>query len=301
ASETNQFNRFRQPWFYQAASALLSDSRQQFLQDYKYYVSPATDDKPFFHHFFKWSVLEELLSLRDQGGFALLEMGYIVLFATLMFAIISSIILILLPLLVFHFRCTTKVEFSLPVADRLRLFIYFFSIGLAFLFIEIAMMQKFIVFLHHPIYAIPVVLTAFMIFAGLGSIWTKHLILHLSPRQLLLRAILSIVCLGLLYSYFLGSFFSLTAAYPMAAKIMLSFLLIAPLAVSMGMPFPLALSSIDSSNSTYIPWAWGVNGCASVISAVLASLLAIHLGFTWVILFALALYLLCLFVFKPCN
>ncbi len=298
ANEVNKFNRFRQPWLYQAANALLSDSRQQFLRDYKYDVSPATDDKPFFHHFFKWSTLGELLSLRNQGGFALVEMGYIVLSITLLLAIISSIVLILLPLIVFHFRAKTKVEFSLPVIDHIRLFVYFFSIGLAFLFIEIAMMQKFIVFLHHPIYSIPVVLTAFMIFAGLGSVWTKQLILHFSARQLLLRAILSIVCLGLFYSYFLGSFFSLMATAAIAEKIALSFILIAPLAVAMGMPFPLALSSIGSSNSVYIPWAWGVNGCASVISAVLASLLAIHFGFTVIIFLALGLYLLCLLVFN---
>ncbi|MDX2507309.1 MAG: SAM-dependent methyltransferase [Gammaproteobacteria bacterium] len=297
ASEANQFNRFRQAWFYQAASALLSDSSQKFLQDYKYYVYPASDDKPFFHHFFKWSVLSELLSLRDQGGFVLVEMGYIVLLVTLFLAVISSIILILLPLIVFHFRAKTKAEFSLPVRERMQLFAYFFSIGLAFLFIEIAMMQKFILFLHHPIYAIPVVLTAFMFFAGLGSAWTTHLLARLSHRQLLFRAILGIVCLGVFYSYFLGSFFALMANYSISVKIILSLMFIAPLALCMGMPFPLALRTLVSTNSTYIPWAWGINGCASVISAVLASLLAIHFGFTLVIIFALGLYLLCLLIF----
>jgi hypothetical protein len=189
SSETNQFNQFRQPWFYQAAKSLLSDSKLQFLEDYKYNVSPATDDKPFFHHFFKWSVLEELLSLHEQGGYALLEMAYIVLLATLIIAIISSIILILLPLLIFNFRSKTKKKFLLPAVEQLRLFIYFFSIGLAFLFIEIAMMQKFILFLHHPIYSIPVVLTAFMIFAGFGSALTKYLLKHFSLRQILLYPI----------------------------------------------------------------------------------------------------------------
>jgi len=298
-NEINRFNHLRQPWFYQAASALLSDSKSTFMQNYKYDVIPATDDKPFFHHFFKWSVLGELLSLRNQGGFALIEMGYIVLFVTLILAIISSVILIFLPLVACHFSSAEKIKFSLPLAEHIRLFIYFFSIGVAFLFIEIAMMQKMIVFLHHPIYAIPVVLTAFLIFAGLGSVWTKQLMIHLSPRLLLFRAILSIVTLGLFYSYFSAGFFSLMAAASIAVKIILSFILIAPLAVAMGMPFPLALSSFDSSNRSYIPWAWGINGCASVISAILASLLAIHIGFTVIILIALGLYLLCLIVFNP--
>jgi hypothetical protein len=298
ASETNQFNQFKQPWFYLAAKALLSDSKEEFLDNYKYYLYPATDDKPFFHHFFKWSGLEEMLSLRGQGGLALIEMGYIVLLATLLIAVFSSVILILLPLIIFKFHSKKEIEFSASINYRLRLFMYFFSIGIAFLFIEIAMMQKFILFLHHPIYAIPIVLTTFLIFAGLGSIWTTALLKRLSAKTILFRAVLAIVCLGLLYNYFLASFFSLMSAYPIVIKMMLSFIIIAPIALCMGMPFPLALNALGISNSSYIPWVWGVNGCASVISAVLASILAIHFGFSQVILFALGLYILCLLIFS---
>ena len=225
-------------------------------------------------------------------------MGYIILFATLILAIVSSIVLILLPLVVFHFRSRTQTELSLPAGERLRIFVYFFSIGLAFLFIEIAMMQKFILFLHHPIFAIPVVLTAFLVFAGLGSLWTARLLTRFPAKRLLFRVVLGIVGLGLFYSYSLASFFTQAAAYPLALKIALSLIFIAPLALCMGMPFPLALDRLRSSESLYIPWAWGVNGCASVISAILAGLLAIHFGFTLVILFALGLYLLSLAVFK---
>ena len=297
ASEANRFNRFRQAYFYQATRALLNDSSSQFLTDYKYNVYPATDDKPFFHHFFKWSVFKELLSLRDQGGLILVEMGYIVLLATLLLAIVSSTILILLPLIVFHYRSKTKQELCLSAFGRVQLFVYFFAIGLAFLFIEIAMMQKFILFLYHPIYAIPVVLTAFLIFAGLGSAWTEHLLNRLSAQQLLLRAITCLVFLGVIYSLLLNTFFAMTTTYPIIVKILLSLILIAPLALCMGIPFPLALSRLGATNLAYIPWAWGINGCASVISAVLASLLAIHFGFNLVIIFGLGLYLLCLVIF----
>ncbi|MCW8930324.1 MAG: SAM-dependent methyltransferase [Gammaproteobacteria bacterium] len=190
SDEANQLNRFREAYFYQAASALLNQSKKQtpyqFINNYKYYISPASDDKPFFHHFFKWSVLSELISLHKQGGLALVEMGHIVLLATLILAVISSIILILLPLLIFHLRSKSNTRFSLSTIGHLKLFSYFFSIGLAFLFIEIAMMQKFILFLHHPIYAIPVVLSAFMIFAGLGSALTSHILSQWSRRQLLI-------------------------------------------------------------------------------------------------------------------
>ena len=78
---------------------------------------------------------------------------------------------------------------------------------------------------------------------------------------------------------------------------LISALLVAPLAVCMGMPFPLALDSLARDAKHYIPWAWGINGCASVISAVLATLLAIHFGFSMVIIIAIILYASCLITF----
>jgi hypothetical protein len=70
--------------------------------------------------------------------------------------------------------------------------------------------------------------------------------------------------------------------------------LLAPLAFCMGMPFPLALRELDEP---LVPWAWGINGCASVVSAVLATLLAIDFGFSTVLWIALALYVLVLAAF----
>jgi hypothetical protein len=78
--------------------------------------------------------------------------------------------------------------------------------------------------------------------------------------------------------------------WPEPARIALSAALIAPLAFFMGMPFPLGLARVEALDARLVPWAWGINGCASVVAAVLATLLAIHLGFTAVVLMALGLY-----------
>ena len=94
-----------------------------------------------------------------------------------------------------------------------------------------------------------------------------------------------------LYLFLLPPLFRLLVALPDVTKIGMALLLIAPLALCMGMPFPLALSRVSSCAPALVPWAWGVNGCASVLSAVLATLLAMHLGFAWVTLIAIALYL----------
>jgi len=74
-------------------------------------------------------------------------------------------------------------------------------------------------------------------------------------------------------------------------KVVISVFLIAPLAFCMGMPFPLGLSRVANNIPNFIPWAWGINGFASVISATLATLLAIEFGFTAVVLFALGCYI----------
>ena len=97
--------------------------------------------------------------------------------------------------------------------------------------------------------------------------------------------------MALLYLLILPPLFRLLVALPDAPKIAIAFLLIAPLAFCMGMPFPLALSRVSACAPGLVPWAWGVNGCASVLSAILATLLAMNIGFTCVMLLAIALYL----------
>ena len=234
-----------------------------------------------------------------------MEMGYLILIATLLLAIIASIVLILLPLLAYDktpsINYANNSSHSKSQINRSRLFLYFFIIGLAFLFIEIAFMQKFILFLHHPIYSISIVLAAFLINAGIGSAWSRHLLKKHSCQQVIRWAISGIIVLSLLYIVVLNPLFSLLIALPIVVKICLSLILIAPLAICMGMPFPVALSTLadntQGQGQAYIPWVWGVNGCASVISAVLASIVAIHFGFTIVILIAISLYYFCLLLF----
>ena len=173
---------------------------------------------------------------------------------------------------------------------------YFFLLGLAFLFIEIAFIQKFLLFLHHPLYAIAVVLSSFLIFSGLGSAWLGRLPPE-NRNRLLIQAVAGIVVIGTVYLLFLDPLLEQLAMLTDAARILICVTLIAPLAFLMGMPFPLGLGRLADITPGLIPWAWSINGCASVISAVLATLLAIHLGFSTVIAVALALYALTLWVF----
>jgi hypothetical protein len=287
AEEINRFNLLNQPYFYMAAHALLGPQREQFLERYKFNLTPASDDRPYFFQFFKWSTLPELLELSSHGGMPLLEWGYLVLLATLVQAVLASVVLILLPLVVLHRRQVQKVAYQ-----KGAVLIYFGAIGLAFLFIEMAFIQRFILFLHHPLYATAVVLTGFLIFAGLGSAFARRRAQANQHRRGICLAVLGIIVVSLFYLFTLEPLFNLLMAWPFWAKIIATLVLIMPLAFSMGQPFPLALDCLGRDAPELIPWAWCVNGCASVISAVLATLLAIQFGFSVVIQIALLLYLI---------
>jgi MFS family permease len=158
------------------------------------------------------------------------------------------------------------------------------------------MMQKFILFLHHPVFSIAVTLTGFLVLSGLGSAWSGRLLQTRSRRQVLLMAVVAIALFVVLYVLTLPVVFDWMMGIPVWLKVMVTIVLIAPLAFFMGMPFPLALGSLDENAKSYIPWAWAINGCASVMSAVLATILAIHFGFTTVLFLAILLYVGTLFV-----
>jgi hypothetical protein len=286
ALPNDSYNQLATPWFQNGTVALLSDGRNQYLDDYKFDLEPATDDKPYFHHFTRWSSLPEIFRLRDRGGMPLIEWGYVVLVLTLLVAAVLSVILITLPLLVLP-RSSVKDK---AAVSKTRVILYFLLIGIAFLFMEIAFMQKFILFLHHPLYSFAVTLAAFLVFAGLGSYLSVKLSQLNNRRAVLKSSIAGIVLISLAYILLLDDLFIWLSAISVFFKILITILLVAPLALLMGMPFPLAMSSLADRAQTLIPWAWGINGCASVISASLATLLAIHFGFSTVILIAMLLY-----------
>jgi len=283
ADEVNRFNVMAQPQLYLAARALLSPERAAFIRNYKFNITPATDDRPYFFHFFTWRALPEILNLYGRGGIPLLDTGYLVLVATLAQAILASILLILLPLWLYQrFSAIKDTRIT-----RLRVFCYFTALGLAFLFLEIAFIQKFILFLHHPLYAVAVVLTGFLLFAGAGSLYSARLA---RQGRSVIMPILTIAIASLLYIIFLDRLFGRLMPLADGFRVLISIALIAPMAFCMGIPFPQGINSLGKHAPQLIPWAWGINGCASVISAVLATLFAMHFGFTVVVIVAVALY-----------
>ena len=283
-AEANRFNRLEVPYLFDGIAALLGNMADDFIGRYKFDIEPASDDRPYFFSFFKWGTLREVLSLSRTGGAGLIEWGYLVVVATLVQAVVAGFLLILLPLL--------RTERSWPRAIERRMGAYFLLLGLAFLFVEIAFIQKFVLFLGHPLYAVAIVLSGFLVFAGIGSGLSARLHRRLwpggfAPATIAVAVIAVVSCT---YIVALPAAFAELAQLGEAARVAVSLALIAPLAVAMGMPFPLGLSRLAQTAPSFIPWAWGINGFASVTGAVLATLLAIEVGFRMVVLVAVVLY-----------
>jgi hypothetical protein len=120
-----------------------------------------------------------------------------------------------------------------------------------------------------------------------GGFWLKRL----SPFSALDLSVAAIGILAIIYLLALPPLFRWLMPLGDASKIAIAIAFIAPLAFWMGMPFPLALERVSKHLPSLVPWAWGINGCASVLSAVLATLLAMNVGFTIVVLVAITLYM----------
>ena len=279
--EANVFNLLERDDFFAGAQALLGPQRQAFLDRYKFDLTPASDDRPYFFHFFKWRTLPELLALRSRGGLPPLDWGYPVLVMALLQAVLVSLLLILLPLAV---AGTRQAFAAAPAQLRRRVPGYFLALGLGFMAIEIPLLQRFTLFLSHPLYAAAIVLAAFLAFAGLGARFSARLT---PPARWPFAAIATMAAA---YAWLLPSLLAEAMGLAQGWKVLLTLLLVAPLAFCLGIPFPMGLGAVARGAAPLVPWAWGINGFASVAATLLATLLAIHWGYAAVLLLAAALY-----------
>ncbi|MCZ7546168.1 MAG: phosphoethanolamine transferase CptA [Anaerolineae bacterium] len=166
---------------------------------------------------------------------------------------------------------------------RARALIYFSLLGLGFLFVEMPLAQRFILFLGHPITALAVVLFAILLFSGLGSLT--------APRWRLPAALGVLVALIAVYPLALPAVFDAALGLPLAARMAVALLLLAPLGVMMGVPFARGLALVEALAPGLTPWVWAINGCASVVSAILAVMAAISWGLSAVLWLGAACYL----------
>ncbi len=329
ASEVNRYTVLEEPVYWRAARRILAvdrAERERFYRDYAFHVRPATDDRPYFFRFFRWSSAERVLGMLGSQWRNAVEWGYVVLVATVLQAVAAALLVVLLPLGgVAWWRRRRRSRGEARWGGRAEgeagagrdragqpgapagpgtpgMVLYFGALGLAYLSLEIAFIQKLMLFLAHPVYAVGVVLAAFLVFSGLGSALADRLMGPVASTTRAARALagrpgrligLAALLIGLLvglYLLVLPPLFAAWAGWPDPARVAASLLLLAPLAFLMGIPFPTGLQIVSGDGGSRVPWAWGVNGAASVVAAPLATLAAVHLGFTAVVGLAVGLY-----------
>jgi hypothetical protein len=172
---------------------------------------------------------------------------------------------------------------------------YFGLLGVAFLFIEIPLIQRLIVLFDHPTYAFTVVVVSILTFSSLGSRFARSSWL---PGR---SAFSALVIISGITPFAVSGMIETVMGWPFIMRAIFTGISLAPLAFLMGLPFPMGLLWLERRAPNFIPWAWAINGCASVIAAVLAAILALSFGFSTVLWLGAGAYGLAWLIFTRFN
>ena len=227
----------------------------------------------------------------------MVELGYLFILATLVQAVLASGVLILCPLLALRWLHSEWIQtkFIPRVLDVFGVLLYFGCIGLSFMFLEMSLIPKYTLLLSHPVYSATVVLSTVLVFAGLGSLSVRRFQTKIS--WFLWIPVTVIATWVLLHSLAGERLFNWALGWPLGFRFTFAILLLSPLAFFLGWPFPSGLRVMSEKFPGLIPWAWGINGCASVIGAVLGKCLAINMGLKLLMFMAFILYFLAIATF----
>jgi len=267
-------------WLRYAAEEIAGGHGERFIGAWVYDVRPATDDRPYFHSFFRWRSLPQFIRAYGSRWMTRLELGYVVLVFALVQAVVVGAVLILLPLV--------RLRGGAGASGRLPVLTYFVLLGLAYLMLEMVCILKFTRFLGDPLYAAAGVLSSFMVFSGLGSALSRRLCR--SPRRAAMLGGIGAACLAAAYVVVPEAVFRALAGWPLAGRLAMSVGLTAPVAFLMGWPFPNGLTLVEENAPALVPWAWGANGFASVAASPLAVIIAIGWGYGAVLILCAGLY-----------
>ena len=267
---------------------LFQGKKKELYEGYVFDVQPATDDKPYYSGYLKPAGLPAFAA---KAGEIPEEWGYILLLATFVQSLLFAALVALVPV-GSRFR-----ELFRARRGTLGIIAYYSCLGLGYMMAEIFLIQKFVFYLGDPVYANSIVITILLISSGLGSLAAGA---APSRRTRVLAASLGIVALAAFYHFGMPALLGSTLGLPLLVRAAISTLLIAPLGLLLGIPFPSGLANLSRSREGIVPWAWGVNGALSVSGAVLTRILSTAMGFTTVLAVMAALYVIAGLLF-PLN
>ena len=276
--ERDHFNRITDPLLFAAIDTLLDGDARQFLRDYPFDLRPATDDRPFFARFMQWHRLGELRATFGLRQLPYLELGFVLAGVTLVQITLAAVALIVLPLARSGWQGTRR---------RWTL-LYFSSLGLGFMSLEIVLIHRMLLYLDQPVYATGAVLATLLVASGAGSLASARLA---ADARHLAGTGLAVAGLVMLYSLGLSLLLAASMGWPLALKAVAAAVLLAPPAFFMGMMFPLGLRRLAGREAPQVPWACAIDSCLSVAATAIATLIALDAGFQAVMWLAGLAYL----------
>jgi spermidine synthase len=257
-----------------------------FAREYPYNVAPVNDNAPFFFFTLKTAQILNEESLQ-QGIDWKVNLGVVVLGMVLVISLAAVFAFLILPMLFAGGGGPSRRWLSL---------LYFIAVGLGYILVEIAFIQRFVLFLGHPTYALTVVIFLLLLSSGAGSLISRRWLPEPARVWLPLVLLVAAICL---YVMVLPGTLTALVGLPFAFKVLVSGLLLIPLGLAMGMPFPTGLRALASAPVPEFPanegnaveWAWAMNAASSVLGSVLAMVIAIHWGLNFTLACGAAAYL----------
>jgi spermidine synthase len=292
--KANRYDVQKEAYSFKGAISLAGSQSAAFLRNYLFDVSPTTDDRPYFSHFFRWDKAPGLLRQLRSQFLPWMEIGLVLTIATLVQAVVAGGALVLLPLLGLRFT-GERAPGELSVREVVGTLFYFSAVGLAFMFMEMALLPKYILLLSHPIYSTATVLGGVLVFAGCGSLTVRRV-----ENKSLWIAVAGVCVWVLVQALAEERLFGWALGWPFGGRLALTVAMVGTLSFFLGWPFPIGLRETSSRFPSLVPWAWGINGCASVIGAVLGKIISMSVGFRMTMVAAALLYLFSALVFHLC-
>jgi hypothetical protein len=275
---------------------LLARDPASFAQQYRFDISPVSDNRPFFFYTVPARDLWSFVTLRRSEDVKI-NLGVIMLFVSVAVSVVATALMMLLP------RSLLGTQVPTEPSALLHL-LYFFAVGVGFIMVEIGLIQKLVLFLGNPTYSLTVVVFSLLISSGLGSYASGKLIGD-DDQRLAVSLGLVMVTVALLAGV-VPRVVDAGVGLPIAARCALSAALLFPAGFLMGMPFPSGLKRLGRFHPTAVRWAWAVNSASSVLGSVVAIFFAIHWGLLQTLLLGAAAYGLALVslkltaIFAPC-
>ena len=267
---------------------LSSANPNDFWSNYQYDVSPVGDDRPFFFYTVQprdlWNFVR---NANEQSADYKINRAVPLLFGLMGLSIVVTALILVLPRLLLGAR--------LPRQKNVVAFLwYFLCLGAGYILVQVALIQKFVLLLGHPTYALTVIVFSMLVASGIGSYVSGSVIADDDIR--LVRLLGGVAVLVAILAFVATPLVTAAAGWPLPAKLILTTLSVAPAAFLMGMPFPSGLRRLEKRHAPSVRWAWSINAAASVLGSAGAIFLAIYIGLRATLLTGALLYVCALVV-----